>query len=167
MREDTRAPRCAARREIHRRIESSCRSSADDEFHSLASSHTVGALEARGGWRSRARAAGMGWFGFGGGPLREPAAPALGAGNKAKIAEVKGWLRGLGVAEEGETVMVTELACVDAACVPPVEVWMLVMRDAASGGNAKRRAHCRLNELTREMVVAAWADEPQPTGRPA
>lgn len=109
----------------------------------------------------------MGWFGFGGGPLREPAAPALGAGNKAKIAEVKGWLRGLGVCEEGETVMVTELACVDAACVPPVEVWMLVMRDAASGGNAKRRVHCRLNELTREMVVAAWADEPQPTGRPA
>ena len=166
MREDTRAPRCAARREIQRRIILALMGGRipSDFMHLRTQS-----MPSRrgGGWRSRARAAGMGWFGFGGGPFREPAAPALGAGNKAKIAEVKGWLRGLGVAEEGETVMVTELACVDAACVPPVEVWMLVMRDAASGGNAKRRAHCRLNELTREMVVAAWADEPQPTGRPA
>jgi hypothetical protein len=48
---------------------------------------------------------------------------------------------------------VTELKCKQENC-PPFETIMVQM---APGGNLKRRIHCRLADLTRDLTAACWA----------
>lgn len=57
---------------------------------------------------------------------------------------------------DGVTMMVTELKCKQENC-PPFETIMVIMMGAENGGNKKRRIHCRLAELTKDIVSAAWA----------
>ena len=64
---------------------------------------------------------------------------------------------------DGVTMMITELKCKQEGC-PPFESIMVIMYGAAGGGNQKRRVHCRLAELTRDIVAAAWGQQESEEG---
>mmetsp|Transcript_14324 Transcript_14324/g.34922 ORF Transcript_14324/g.34922 Transcript_14324/m.34922 type:complete len:114 (-) Transcript_14324:1876-2217(-) len=100
----------------------------------------------------------------GGGPLSlAGGGGAVGAANKVKIVEVKGWIKEAAAVPEGVTMMVTELKCKQDNC-PPFETIMVIMHGAQGGGNQKRRIHSRLGDLTREVVAAAWAEQESEEG---
>ena len=67
--------------------------------------------------------------------------------------QVKGWIKEVANVENA-TIMVTELKCKQTGC-PPFETIMVIMGGAQ--GNQKRRIHCRLVELTKQIVTDAWA----------
>lgn len=85
--------------------------------------------------------------------LRLDRDPAIAERETQRRAVVREWTRQALSLDESETVLVTELRCVEPGC-PPREVIITVF--AAHTPRRQRRIHCALADLDEARVCQAW-----------
>ena len=69
------------------------------------------------------------------------------------VRKVKQWVRQASHACEGDTILVTELACSEPGC-PPFEVLMAVLSEG--GKRRQRKLHLPLVDVSEAHVIATW-----------